>query len=48
MDTVITPEEELFDLDIRTIEQSPDLDKIIYDTGDNCGQTCASACTSCR
>lgn len=39
--------ETAFDLDISIIEASPDLGSVLYDTSDNCGHTCESACSSC-
>lgn len=40
-------EDDAFELDIQLVESGPDLGSILYDTGDNCGQTCGSACNSC-
>ncbi|WP_081687375.1 FxLD family lanthipeptide [Glycomyces tenuis] len=40
-------DETAFDLDISIIEASPDLGSVLYDTSDNCGHTCESACSSC-
>ncbi|WP_335986662.1 FxLD family lanthipeptide [Glycomyces sp. MUSA5-2] len=42
----IETEDDAFELDIQFIE-SGDLQTILYDTGDNCGGTCETACTSC-
>jgi FxLD family lantipeptide len=36
-----------FDLDIEFIEAGGTVEHIIQMTEDNCGGTCASACTSC-
>ncbi|MEV7617570.1 FxLD family lanthipeptide [Streptomyces sp. NPDC089799] len=36
-----------FDLDITIVEGGVAADQLIQLTGDNCGSTCASACTSC-
>jgi FxLD family lantipeptide len=36
-----------FDLDIEFIEAGDTVEHIIKMTEDNCGSTCASACTSC-
>lgn len=36
-----------FDLDITFIEAGDSVEHIIKMTGDNCGTTCESACTSC-
>jgi FxLD family lantipeptide len=36
-----------FDLDVEVVESGPRLDALLNLTGDNCGATCASACTSC-
>lgn len=36
-----------FDLDIEFIEAGGTVEHIIKMTEDNCGKTCASACTSC-
>jgi FxLD family lantipeptide len=36
-----------FDLDIEFIEAGGTVEHIIKMTEDNCGSTCASACTSC-
>lgn len=35
------------DLDITFIEAGDSVEHLIYMTGDNCGKTCQSACTSC-
>jgi FxLD family lantipeptide len=37
-----------FDLDISFIESGPVIPELLRSTSDNCGQTCASACNSCR
>jgi FxLD family lantipeptide len=37
-----------FDLDISVIESGPVIPELLRSTSDNCGGTCASACTSCR
>jgi FxLD family lantipeptide len=37
-----------WDLDVSFIESGDDIDKLIYMTDDGCGQTCQSACNSCR
>lgn len=36
-----------FDLDVEVVESAPRLDALLNLTGDNCGGTCESACTSC-
>lgn len=36
-----------FDLDIEFLEAGDTVEHIIKMTEDNCGSTCASACTSC-
>ena len=36
-----------FDLDITFIEAGDSVQHIIKMTGDNCGTTCQSACTTC-
>src|SRR5262245_27750304 len=36
---------ELFDLDVRFIESGPIIPELLRSTSDNCGSTCASACT---
>ncbi|MEV6823243.1 FxLD family lanthipeptide [Nocardiopsis dassonvillei] len=36
-----------FDLDVEVVESGPRLDALLNLTGDNCGHTCESACTSC-
>ncbi|QOC94415.1 FxLD family lanthipeptide [Micromonospora craniellae] len=41
-------EEDLFDLDISLIESGPVIPELMRSTSDNCGKTCASACTSCK
>lgn len=38
----------LFDLDISVIESGPVIPELLRSTSDNCGGTCASACTSCK
>lgn len=46
--TIFVPlDDEAFDLDIRVFESGSGLDEVIRMTDDNCGATCASACTSC-
>jgi FxLD family lantipeptide len=49
--TVVPPEvdepETGFDLDITFIEAGDSVQHIIKMTGDNCGTTCQSACTTC-
>jgi FxLD family lantipeptide len=42
------PDGDLFDLDIRIVESGPVIAELLRSTSDNCGGTCASACTSCR
>lgn len=37
-----------WELDISFLESGEDVDKLIYMTDDGCGQTCQSACVSCR
>lgn len=37
-----------FDLDISVIESGPVIPELLRSTSDNCGGTCASACTSCK
>ncbi|MFF3855735.1 FxLD family lanthipeptide [Micromonospora sp. NPDC002575] len=49
--SAIAPEtgaDDLFDLDISVIESGPVIPELLRSTSDNCGGTCASACTSCR
>lgn len=36
------------DLDISIIASGPVIPELLRSTSDNCGGTCASACTSCR
>ncbi|MCY9785198.1 FxLD family lanthipeptide [Nocardiopsis sp. EMB25] len=36
-----------FDLDVEVVEGGPKLDDLLNLTGDGCGTTCQSACTSC-
>ncbi|BCY07295.1 FxLD family lanthipeptide [Actinoplanes sp. L3-i22] len=36
-----------FDLDITFVEAGDSVQHIIKMTGDNCGTTCQSACTTC-
>jgi FxLD family lantipeptide len=49
--TVVPPEvdepETGFDLDITFVEAGASVQHIIKMTGDNCGTTCQSACTTC-
>lgn len=40
--------DDLFDLDISVIESGPVIPELLRSTSDNCGGTCASACTSCK
>ena len=37
-----------FDLDVSIVETGPVIADLTRNTDDNCGQTCQSACTSCR
>ena len=37
-----------FDLDVTIIEAGPVVPELMRSTSDNCGATCASACTSCK
>jgi FxLD family lantipeptide len=37
-----------FDLDVRIVESGPVVADLMRSTDDNCGSTCASACTSCK
>lgn len=37
-----------FDLDVSIVETGPVIADLIRSTDDNCGQTCQSACVSCR
>jgi FxLD family lantipeptide len=37
-----------FDLDISIIESGPVIPELLRSTSDNCGATCATACTSCK
>ncbi|QSB06451.1 FxLD family lanthipeptide [Natronoglycomyces albus] len=46
-DTTTAIDNDEFELDITLIESGPDLGAILYDTSDNCGHTCQSACVSC-
>ncbi|WJK33100.1 FxLD family lanthipeptide [Solwaraspora sp. WMMA2065] len=41
-------DDDLFDLDISLIESGPVIPELLRSTSDNCGKTCASACTSCQ
>jgi len=43
-----TTDDDPFDLDISFIESGPIIPELLRSTSDNCGQTCASACNSCR
>ncbi|MBN1170627.1 MAG: FxLD family lanthipeptide [Micromonosporaceae bacterium] len=38
----------VFDLDVHIVESGPVIAELLRSTSDNCGATCASACTSCR
>jgi FxLD family lantipeptide len=37
-----------FELDVSIVESGPVIPDLLRSTSDNCGQTCGSACTSCR
>lgn len=37
-----------FDLDVSITDSGPVIPELLRSTSDNCGGTCASACTSCR
>jgi FxLD family lantipeptide len=43
-----TLDESDFDLDISLFEAGPIIPELMRSTSDNCGGTCASACTSCK
>ena len=47
--TVTTPAavEDDWQLDVRIAESGPVIAELLRSTDDNCGSTCASACTSC-
>lgn len=45
VDTVETPADEDFDLDIRFAESGPVVEELLRPTDDGCGNTCESACT---
>lgn len=45
---VTNADDDLFDLDIRLVESGPVIPELLRTTSDNCGTTCASACTSCN
>jgi FxLD family lantipeptide len=40
--------EDDFDLDVSIIASGPMIPELLRSTSDNCGGTCASACTSCK
>lgn len=46
--TVSAAVDDDFDLDVRVVESGPVIPELLRSTSDNCGGTCASACTSCR
>lgn len=46
--SVTETDDDLFDLDISIVESGPVIAELLRSTSDNCGSTCASACTSCR
>lgn len=49
--TELTPDAKAdpdFDLDIRIVETGPVIADLMRSTDDNCGNTCETACTSCR
>lgn len=37
-----------YDLDVEIVEGGPVIPELLRSTSDNCGKTCASACTSCK
>jgi len=41
-------QDDLYDLDISIVESGPVIPELLRSTSDNCGGTCASACTSCK
>lgn len=43
-----TDDDDLFDLDISVVDSGPVIPELLRSTSDNCGGTCASACTSCQ
>lgn len=46
--TPIVASEEDWELDVSIAESGPVVAELLRSTDDNCGGTCASACTSCR
>jgi FxLD family lantipeptide len=46
--TTSTGGDDDFDLDVSIIESGPVIPELLRSTSDNCGGTCASACTSCK
>jgi FxLD family lantipeptide len=42
------PGDDDFELDITLVESGPIIPELLASTSDNCGSTCASACTSCK
>lgn len=47
-DVAGTAEDGLYDLTISIVESGPVIPELLRSTSDNCGGTCASACTSCK
>ncbi len=45
--TLTTQPDADFDLDVTVLEAGPIVAELMRSTDDNCGSTCASACTSC-
>jgi FxLD family lantipeptide len=37
-----------FRLDVEIVDDGPIIPELLRSTSDNCGATCASACTSCN
>jgi len=46
--TIGTGGDDDFDLDVSITESGPVIAELLRSTSDNCGGTCASACTSCK
>jgi FxLD family lantipeptide len=37
-----------FELDVSIVDSGPVVPELLRSTSDNCGQTCQTACTSCK
>jgi FxLD family lantipeptide len=46
--TIQALDDQDFELDITIVDAGPVIPELMRSTSDNCGGTCATACTSCK